>query len=273
MTTVRFEVDIVGPKPDEVPATDLCEFVAEFVKAVAAFDDDSNEVEDSPEGDDENDQPLSTPPCLSLVEISEGSDRLTFVTTQKYAPAVVRIASSIRRGRYSGLPRSAHEYLHRMSQVTKRRGWGIRFPSNKKLGIQPASVKKGEEIPEPKSAPAMSGTTTLLGTLMRVGGVSPRAELRLANRSKLLYVDVTEEMAKALASRLYQQVSLEGTATWDPDTWRMQSFKAVRLLDYAGLPPSAAFRELSSSAGNVWDGVDAIEYVRANRDGGAGDLH
>lgn len=268
MTTVRFEVDIVGPKPDEVPATDLCEFVTEFVKAVAATVSEAAEVTDPAAG-----EATLVASCVSLVDISEGSDRLTFATTQQYAPAVARIASSIRRRRYSSLPRTAHESLHRMSQVTHRRGWGIRFPGNRKLGIQTATLKMGSDIPAPQTPPAMTGSTTLLGRLMRVGGVSPKAELRMPNRSDLLYVDVTEEMAMALANRLYQDVSLEGTAIWDPDTWRMRSFKVVRLLDYTALSPAAAFRELAASAGNAWNGVDALAYVRSSREGGGGDLH
>lgn len=86
-------------------------------------------------------------------------------------------------------------------------------------------------------------------------------------------VDVTEEMAMALASRLYQDVALEGTATWDPDTWRLRSFRVVRLLDFAAVSPMAAFHELAAAAGDAWDGVDALEFVRSSREGGAGDLH
>ena len=269
MTTVRFEVDLVGPKPDEVPATDLCEFVTEFVRAVAGASGDVA----AESADAERTEDTLAVPCVSLVEISEGSDRLTFATTHEYAPAVARIASSIRRGRYTSLPRAVHESLHRMSQVTHRRGWGIRFPANKKLGIVTATVKKGTAIPPPKAFPAMTGSTTLLGRLMRVGGVSPKAELRLPNRPDLLYVDVTEEMAMALAGRLYQDVALEGTATWDPDTWKLRSFKVVRLLDFAAVSPAAAFRELAAAVGDAWDGVDALEFVRSNREGGAGDLH
>jgi hypothetical protein len=269
MTTVRFEVDIVGPKPDEVPATDLCEFVTEFVRAVAEAG--ANNAAEPAEADRAEETPVA--PCVSLVEISEGSDRLTFATTREYAQAVARIASSIRRGRYAALPRSVHESLHRMSQVTYRRGWGIRFPANRKLGIVTATLKKGADIPAPKPLPAMTGSTTLLGRLMRVGGVSPKAELRLPNRPDLLYVDVTEEMAMALAGRLYQDVSLEGTASWDPDTWRLRSFRVARLLDFAAISPAAAFRELAASAGDAWNGVDALAYVRSSREGGDGDLH
>lgn len=257
MASLRFDVEIVGPKPHEVPAVELAEFIQEFARAVLNASGGISESGGTP---------------VSLVGVTEGSDRLTFATTEKFVPVVARISTSIAKRRFSGLPESAHESLHRMSQVTKRRGWGLRIPANKKLKIPAASIKKGADIPAPAPKPLMRGTTSLLARVMRVGGVRPRAELRIPNSSDLLFVDISEDIARILASRLYDEVTLEGVATWDPDTWRMRDFAVTRLLEFVGTPPAEAFRELSAAAGSAWDGVDAVAYVKDVREGGS-DLH
>jgi hypothetical protein len=72
-------------------------------------------------------------------------------------------------------------------------------------------------------------------------------------------------LVKELGDRLYETVALEGEAVWDPESWEITEFRAVRVLPYRSGDVMAAFRELATVSANVWDGVDADEYVRKSR--------
>src|SRR5262249_38810990 len=97
---------------------------------------------------------------------------------------------------------------------------------------------------------------------------TPRAELRVANRSSLLYVDVSEEDAKFLGQRLYDQVVLEGVATWDPETWAVREFRVSRVTEYRPGRVADAFRALAEVSEGIWEQVDAVDFVRKVRGSG-----
>jgi hypothetical protein len=81
----------------------------------------------------------------------------------------------------------------------------------------------------------------------------------------LLFVDVTEEVAKELGRRLYEEVSLEGTGVWQVQDWKLVEFRVTAISGFRRVDPELAFHELAASAKGRWDEVDAIEYVRQVR--------
>ena len=242
----EFQVDIVGPKPQDVAFDDLAEFVQALEKAIAAT---LGTVE-------ERDV------ALRLVGISEGSDRLTLAVARKAVPSVAQISARVRSAEYSALPRRAHAALSDMSRVVARRNWGFRFVRNQRLQIVKAEVPADQGIPPPK-VEAIRGATTILARCMRVGGVEPRAELRLPNRESLLHVGITESQAKQL--RVYEDVVLAGQATWDPATWEIVEFAVTGVTPYEATPVDVSFRELARSAGDTWSKVDADAFVKEQR--------
>jgi hypothetical protein len=116
--------------------------------------------------------------------------------------------------------------------------------------------------------PEVRGTTTLFGRCIRVGGIRPRAEISL-EQGGTLFIDVSEQLARRLAQRLYDQVCLDGEASWDAETWCIQSFRATDIADYAPIGLVSAFRELTANSNSALDGLDVQEFVEQCRHGGA----
>jgi hypothetical protein len=205
----QFRLDILGPRPQDVPARDLADFIQKFDAAVRAeLAPVSSEDSLREPADAELDvlafryssswSETADEPTISLVAISEGSDRLHFAVAPRAIPAVARISRSLASQDFTLLTRTAWQALHDMSQVTKRRAWGVRLCKNAALSIEEATVPIGGEVPAPDELPAITGTTVIRARVIRAGGAKPRAELRVPNRSSLLYVDVSEADAKFL---------------------------------------------------------------------------
>jgi len=82
---------------------------------------------------------------------------------------------------------------------------------------------------------------------------------------KALNLDVTEELAKQLGRRLYSDVFLHGTASWDASSWELVGFKVESVSDFDRISPAETFRELAAKSKNTWDDVDAVEFVKSLR--------
>lgn len=261
MSTVEphFQLEILGPRPQDVPASDLADFIQYFDVAIRA------ELSVADPGTGVEKQSRTDEPTISLIAISEGSDRLHFAVAVRAIPAISRISQSLASQSFQSLARSTWQALYEMSQITKRRSWGLRVCGNPALSIQEAVVPAGSEVPPPEDLPAITGITSLRARVIRAGGAKPKAELRVPNRSSLLYVDVSEADARFLGQRLYEQVVLEGVATWDSETWAVREFSVTRVTAYRPGGVGDAFRALAEVSGGVWDQVDAFDFVRKIR--------
>ena len=183
--------------------------------------------------------------------------------------AASALSESIETGDYSALPPKVHKELYRLSQQAEKQNWSFGFVENSLHQIRAATISQEKPVPAP-NLPPLRGSTTLYGRCIRVGGVEPHAQVRPLGAGKLLYIEVTESMARALARCLYEEVALEGEASWDPETWEIETFRATRLMEYKAIDPLIAFRELADAAGDRWDNVDAEEFVRDLRTTGNG---
>jgi hypothetical protein len=204
--------------------------------------------------------------AVSLVDIRSGSESLVLSVPDPLLPAVVTIAESFQRGDYSALPNATYKELYELSETVVGRGWSLEIREEPKVGIPYASLTPEAPLAPPAAPVQLKGTSTIHGRCLRVGGsTKPRAEIRL-DSGELLNVDLSETLAKELAPQLYEEVALEGTATWDPDTWKIEHFRVSDVLPYRKTDPALAFRELAEAAGGRWDGVDPLDYVRTLRD-------
>lgn len=245
----RFQIDITGPNPEDVSVGELTDFLRSLEQAVSSV---AGEEAD--------------PIRLRLVSIEQGSDRLTVAVPADALPNIALITSSIEENNFDDLPRPTHEALRNMSKVTKRNNWGFRFVENKNLDIRSAAIDAGAEIPAPVVT-EVKGVTSILAKCMRSGGaVAPRVELRLPNRATLLHVDVSENLARELGSRLYEDVVLSGEATWNSYSWEIVSFTVASISPYESTPVDVSFRQLAEVSREAWDGVDANAFVREQRE-------
>lgn len=203
---------------------------------------------------------------ISLVDIRAGSECLTFSVPEPLVPAVAGISKALELGEHDDLPRSTYTELYEISDMVSRRGWNFEIREQPRQNVRPAVFGFENALPPPSEPVRVRGTTTLHGRCLRVGGATqPKAEIRPATGSKILNVELSEEIAKQLATRLYEEVVLQGEATWNSETWEVESFRVSSVTNYRRTEPTLAFRELAEAAGSEWDEVDAAAYVRALR--------
>lgn len=254
MSRLCFQIKITGPQPDQVSVRTLAE-VLTGIDATIAEVVKSSGLAVPPDG-----------PTLSLVDVDEGSDVLTFSILDDVAPAVSTISGAISRGAYSDLPRAAHKELFEVAQRVLGSGWGLEILGNPEAGIPPSRISPDRGVSPPPDPDVVRGTSTLLARCLRVGGATtPKAEVRVVQGGRALNLTVSESLAKQLGGRLYEEVLLQGEAVWELPSWRLVDFKVSEILDFDRTSPAEAFQELSKKAGDAWDEVDALEFVRQQR--------
>ncbi len=243
-----------GVSPETVRASDLADFLSRFEKAVL-------ETVLSKEGI--TPETLEQEVTFSLIAIEAGSEVLTFALMREVFPGVSLISQAIANHDYSGIPVTAHQALHEISNQATKKNWSVVFVADQNHRIQEAVISEVDPVPPPKIVTAQ-GDTTIYGRLIRVGGVRPRAMITLPDEG-YLYIDLTESMAVELASkeRLYKDVGIEGTATWRVDTWEIVEFKAKRITVYQPHETNLVktFEALAEAAGDRWEGVDVDRFI------------
>ena len=251
--TFRLDIEGEGVAPETTRASDLADLAAHLERAILETASDQG-VE------------LGDDAFISLVGIEQGSNRLMWAVAALVLPAVTAISGAVSSNDFTRLPRAAHQALHNISRKAVDRKWSVRFIGDDPTIVRPAEISVQHPVPPP-SIPEVRGTTTLFGRCVRVGGMRPRAEISL-QRGGTLFIDVSEALARKLAQRLYEQVSLDGEASWDAQTWSIQSFRATDVADFRPGSLVSAFHELSAAADGAWDGVDVEVYVAERRHGG-----
>lgn len=246
MAKRNFTIKMTGKaKPDTVSASDLADFIGHVEKALIAYAKTEALA-------------LQSDVAVSLVGVGEGSNELTFAAQVEVMPGVIAMADAIIRRDFSRLPNETHQNLYELVELGRKRDWGLELHS---AGQATAVIEPGEEIPSAASSVMVSGSTNILARCLRVGGVTPKAEIRTLKDNKLLHVVISETLAKELAKRLYEVVSLEGRATWSAETWEIKDFQVSAVQPYQKMPISNAFNELRETTKGHWDDVDAVEFV------------
>lgn len=207
---------------------------------------------------------LSEDASVSLVHIESGSECLVFSVPDPLVGVVAGISKAVGERQYGELPAETYEELYALSQAVSLRGWDLEIKEDNARGIQYARFGAKEPLDAPYAPAFVKGTTTVYGQCLRVGGVHPKAELRLPS-GKLMHVDLSEQVAKELATRLYEEVALEGAATWDTATWEILEFRVSQVTAFQKTDPVLAFKELAEAAHGAWDTVDAVDFVHGLR--------
>lgn len=243
-----------GVQPDSVPAREVAAFISNFEAAIVATAKANglSLPEDQMEA------------VVSLVEIGEGSNTLKFAVLSTAFLAAGIVSSAIATRRYEEIPKLAQEAMAKVSDQADARGWTVEILPDESEIVRGAEISPENPVPHPIE-PFIEGVTTVYGICMRVGGADPRAEIR-THKGQLLYIKINHLLAKQLAGRLYEEVGIEGEATWNADTWKMVEFKAIRLNEYQPVDLVEAFEEIARLTAGAWDGVDAVSFVEEIRD-------
>ncbi|MFL6199294.1 MAG: hypothetical protein ACJ76J_08970 [Thermoanaerobaculia bacterium] len=259
MLRLTFQLNITGPEgPSSVALGDLAGVLARFERAVATYL--KLEKVEIPEGS----------VAVSLLDIRQGSEGLVFSVPPPVMPVVALMSRNILHNSYAS--NDAHCEIYQLWEELHRHEWGLAFVHDSLHDIVPAEIPQGRGVPPPPKPSEVKGDTTILARCLRVGGVKPKAEIRLQT-GELLYPDVAEAVAKDLGKYLYEEVVLKATATWRTDTWQVVDLQIDSISPFRRVDPVLAFKELADAAKGRWDEVDAKEYVdRLRSDANARDF-
>jgi hypothetical protein len=256
MDTSQFQLCVEGSgvTPATIDVADLVVLLSEFRKAVCLA------AGISQEGNEDGG------PVVSLVSIEPGSSRLRLAASQVALAGAMLLTDAVRNETYSGVPLEARTSLARMSALVVKREWELTLgpESGYAEGVRSATISRDHPVPDP-DADVMRGATTIYGRCMRVGGEKPVLRVKLAQTQETISVEVSEELAKELGQHLYEDVAIEGEAIWRVSDWKIEAFRARRVLSYQPAPAAHAFEELATASNGRWDEIDAGEYVRRLR--------
>jgi hypothetical protein len=237
-----------GVSPDTVSAGELAALLRELETA----------FQETAKGTQRKELPEGA--LVSLVKIERGSSALTFAIDEQIADAVVHISRSIVNNQVNALPPKAWGALREVWRQAAQGHRKIEFRQTNGVPVEHAVISEEREIPE-VTLRTVQGSTAIFGHCVRVGGAEPKGVVVLQDNSRLV-VDLEDtEAAKKLAAHLYEDVSLEGIATWDSRTWEFIDFRVTRILDYRPAAAVDAFAELARATGGRWKGIDAGKYV------------
>jgi hypothetical protein len=106
--------------------------------------------------------------------------------------------------------------------------------------------------------PFISGDTSIAGRVLRVGGATEiRCALRVTFQERVLSCVVANiDVAKKLANRLYEEVAVQGSATWLKNTWQMVNFTIKDVHSFKKTKTCQAFEELREAGGKGWDAIE-----------------
>lgn len=252
---IEFRLIGEGIKPGLVRSHEL----AEILEAVEAFVA-AEAIEANPElAKDEL--------IVGLYEIADESIGLRFKTTMAAAvlPAFIVAAEAISTSRFDALSTQSLKPLQTISAFAKRHNcWAnIQFPG----AAEPlASITPETIVPPPGR---LTGSTELVGKVLRVGGKVPRAMIEMLDGS-VIYCDVALDVAKELGHRLYTLVVLRGVAAWDTRTIELQDFAITGFEEFAQRSSLEVLDELRRYIGRSFASVEDIPAFVSSlrRDGG-----
>ena len=252
MGSSNFEITISGSdvSPETTRISDLVQFLVNIETAIS----ETARMQGVQIGEED---------IVSLIEINKSSNKLTFAVSFLLLSSAARVSQAVESKQYEEIPRKAYEALYEVSKQAVSKNWTIKFNENSTLGIKGGMISEENKVPPPEIK-YVEGTTTIYGCCIRVGGIKPKAEIRLY-QGETLYIDLNEKMAKELGISLYEEVCIEGRAKWNTEDWTFKEFEGVRVTKFTASDPITAFKNLASAAKGRWDGVDAMEYVKALR--------
>jgi hypothetical protein len=238
-----------GISPRTLSTRELSEILLATEKSVASISD--LEEDDADEF------------TLGLVSVQGGSAHFELAPRREevQVAAFNRWTESIRANDYRGLPTTSVEGAQTIAKFSRRRDCRIQLASAMNGRSSEVTVTPTTEVDAPEPV-YVQGTTTVYGRLIQVGGVKPKAKLRLPS-GNLLVVSVTSEQARRLAGSIYDVVGIRGEATWNADGFTIENFQVQKLVPFEDTPPTEGFRQLRENMGKHFDDVDdPTQFIR-----------
>ena len=115
----------------------------------------------------------------------------------------------------------------------------------------------------------ISGATTVVGELVRVGGRTDRCVIQPAGDAKLLYCSVKEghegdELLKRLSRHLRETVVLRGQAVWVRGSWSLREFTVNDIVEQVEISTEDHVKQLQKLGGRRWTALKNPKEHLAN---------
>lgn len=165
----------------------------------------------------------------------------------------------------SDLMVSAFRPIEALSSVARSVGCRLEIYPAAKGDDDPIFTIEAGDFERLSSRLLLKGETTVVGTVVRVGGATGmRCLMRVPQRHHLLYCDVADrKLVRQLGKHLYEQIAASGTATWIHRSWHiydfnLRGFSQPRLGD-----PTKAIAKLRDAGLRAWDNIpDPDSYLK-----------
>jgi hypothetical protein len=183
----------------------------------------------------------------------------------QFAPKLVRdivvtsftfISTSFETGDFSQLSNNTINELKTFTKFSKKYQCSGEFNLN---GNTLSSFTPTTELKN-NINPILEGEVKIFGKVVDSGGNNPNVHLKISDEKELIF-PTTETLAKELAHRLYEKVSLVGIAKWDAITYEIKSFKIKEIVDFAPGKTLSALNELRNLTGGYWDKYNTNDEI------------
>jgi len=222
-----------------LPSNTRCREVAALLKAAEDLIESAVPPEDLPDdGDGEAEM------SVSVVAISDQSLGLR-LTASYMAVALVawqNIASAVETSKIERLPVKTRESLGEIFKFVKKRNCTAELSDSRHPGVVMATITPDMEL---RKESKLSGKTSLIGKVIRVGGADPKVVLKLPS-GKNISCETSEDIAIMLGHRLYDTVSCSGYATWCLEDYSVSHFRILEVRPFKKSSASEAFSALAA---------------------------
>ncbi len=99
-------------------------------------------------------------------------------------------------------------------------------------------------ISVPAESATVTGTTTLYGELLRIGGNPPVARIRFIDDITKSCPVQSTDLAREMATRLYEIIGVRGKGVWEVGSMELRDFKIEQITEYRQTSLTKAFESL-----------------------------
>lgn len=238
-----------GIKPSKVKASEIADLIRSLEDSIMSIVRSNH-----PELDEDY-------VLISFEEIKESSLSLkcrAHKAASYVIPAYMAITASFEQHNFNNLPKTSIEALRTITRFSKRHDCDGAFIRN---DHRLATFNPKTEVAY-RATDLIKGETTIYGEVKKAGGEVPRVTLRI-NGEYSIHFEVKKEIAIQLASQLYKEVGLIGTATWDRNTYRVLDFKAKGVVNLETPTLKDTFTGLYGLLGDHLDRIEDFNSYKS----------
>lgn len=243
----QFKIEGTNIHPNTLRVSDLFAFLKSLEQGISAT------AESDGLGSEESQ--------IFLTGIGDGSADCLLESPERGYAAAKRFTRAIASRDLSQLPKVARDCVFALQKKTRQMNCALFISSPNGMGdarLAPSTEFLTDAL--------IMGQTTLSGTLLRVGGDNPTAQLRLFDNSKITVNVASQNLAIKLGNFLYKTVSVEGSASWIAGTWKLIDFKIDSIGPYSPATDiMGSLAALGDISGGYWNNIDPDDYISEMR--------